>query len=155
VSRRAARRSGRRRPRRVGRRVLRYGLKALAFAAATNPEAVARRFEFDPDWRRVDEVGGAARLGVRQTYRPTHVTGRWQSVDPRLPYDGWRSGAKASGLGLWALVVTVLGWLGWWKGWGPLRGLAEYRQPEPSWDDLGGPAGELPFEVPRADGAYW
>jgi hypothetical protein len=132
--------------------VLRIGLKALAVAAATNPQVFRRSLEVDPDWRRIDDAGGAVRLGHRQTYRPTHVTGRWRTVDTRLPFDGWRSGPKASGAGLWALLVAVFGWLGWSKGRGPLRGLAAYRHPEEPWGEP--EEGFAPFEVPRSDGSF-
>jgi hypothetical protein len=102
-------------------------LRAALGSAMRTPQQVGRSFEVESDWRRSDPASGAVRLGVHQTIRPRSVTGRWRFVDPRLPFDGWRSAPKAGGVGLWAVVVAFFGWLGWSRGRGPLAELASYK----------------------------
>lgn len=133
------------------RRVLRAGWNLAVLAAASEPSQVARSFEVVPDWRRVDDEGYAMRLSPTQTFHPTHVTGRWRAVDTNLPYVGWRSGRRATGAGLWALLVALFGWLGWSKGRGPLAELATYRHRDDGGEDAW--AGEpLPWGPAAAPG---
>jgi hypothetical protein len=113
-------------------------------AAASEPSHVARSFEVVPDWRRIDDEGYAVRLSPTQTFQPGHVTGRWRAVDTNLPYTGWRSSRRATGAGLWAVLIALFGWLGWSKGRGPLAELASYRHTEDGGDG----------ETWEADGAW-
>jgi hypothetical protein len=139
------------------RRILRAGWNLAVLAAASEPSHVARSFEVVPDWRRLDDEGYAVRLSPTQTFQPTHVTGRWRAVDTNLPYTGWRSSRRATGAGVWALLIALFGWLGWAKGRGPLAELATYRQvddgSEGAWageQQAWGPAPE-PWSEPWAE----
>jgi hypothetical protein len=127
------------------RRVLRSAWNAAVKAAAADPTHVARSYAVVPDWRRIDAEGYAARLASTQTFQPAHVTGRWRAVDTNLPYVGWRSSRRATGAGLWALLIGLFGWLGWSRGRGPLAELASYRHRD---DDVGGDGG-------RDDAGAW
>jgi hypothetical protein len=135
------------------RRILRSAWNAAVLAAATDPNHVARSYEVVPDWRRLDDDGYAVRLGPTQTFQPAHVTGRWRAVDTNLPYVGWRSSRRATGAGLWALLIALFGWLGWSKGRGPLAELATYRHHEEddrgedlAWGVEGTARGQVPDE---------
>jgi hypothetical protein len=126
-------------------------------AAASDPSHVARSYEVVPDWRRIDDEGYAVRLSPTQTFQPSHVTGRWRAVDTNLPYAGWRSSRRATGAGLWAVLVALFGWLGWSRGRGPLAELASYRGRDDgsgdAWvgDHEGWVPGVEPGSEPRAE----
>jgi hypothetical protein len=124
------------------RRILRSAWNAAVLTAAADPSHVARSYELVPDWRRVDDEGYAVRLSPTQTFQPSHVTGRWRAVDTNLPYAGWRSSRRATGAGLWAVLIALFGWLGWSKGRGPLAELATYRHVDDGSDRDGRSDGE-------------
>jgi hypothetical protein len=116
----------------------RAAARGFADAVVSDPAAAARAYTVDPDWRRVDEQGYAARLGPRQTIAPTSVTGRWKGVDARRPNDGWRSVWKVAGLGLWVGTVAAGWWLGASKGRGPMASVRELDHLGEAFDALGG-----------------
>jgi hypothetical protein len=88
-----------------------------------NAPRVQRSFSIAPDWRTVDDDQAAVRLGPRETIDVARPVGRWRSVDPRLPTDGWARPWSAAGLVLWLGAVGASWWVGSTRGRGPLGSL--------------------------------
>lgn len=96
----------------------------LRRAVTADPARIHRRSHVDPHWRRRED-GGAARLAPDELIAPGRPIGRWRGVDPRRPFDGWRSVWKLLGLLGWAGAVGGAWWLGSSRGRGPLAPVAE------------------------------
>lgn len=115
------------------RRAVRAGGRRLLTEARPDRDALRGRTRVDPDWRRIDEDGAAARLTPSQTIGTTRKR-RWRAHDPLVVAPGWWAPRNAAGLGLWGAAVGVAWWLGARFGRGPLKVLQE---PRPDTDLLG------------------
>ena len=83
------------------------------------PSEVVGGFRIDRHWRHT-HGGLAARLDTRTTIDVADPVGHWREVDPRRPYDAWRSMGKAVGLVSWAAALAIGWWAGARRGAGPL-----------------------------------
>lgn len=110
------------------RRAGRATVATVRVAAAGASERAVRRTRVDPDWRRVDEHGRAAKLAPHQTIDVRKPVGRWRGIDPRRPRPVTGVVVKLAALGLWAGAVGGAWWLGARKRRGPLASVAELDQ---------------------------
>ena len=96
------------------------GAALPALDSTETPRAdLVRGFRVEPHWRNT-HGGYAVRLEARTTIDVADPVGRWRAVEPRLPYDGWRSIGKALGLLVWTGALGASWWTGARRGRGPL-----------------------------------